>query len=1183
MVEETKAAMGNGEEQRRYCPTRLLDDLPADHDAFGSHQRIAEAIAQLVKDEEGGKAIALIGSWGSGKSTVVKLLEKELEADEDTAIFAFDAWEHQGDPLRRSFLERLIDWLLDENWLTHCDKWRKEKEKVAKRLRHTRSFPRLTLAGTLMSFAALLLPTGLGLLSLGSMIIDLRFFKVQAWQLGILLSLIPFVLLLIMLLLSLCSGIRRFFVGEKIPYKDVLSLLLAGQITDNLVHETPDPTSVEFQTTFVEAIKESLARENHRLILVVDNLDRVSTEDALKIWATLRPFFKWEELPQQPEWTKRLWLLVPFAPETPQRLWKEDHRENEQEKAQEHSSEESKQVHQHKTLAEEFVEKTFHLRFDVPLPVMSDWREFFEEQFKKAFPRHSNDWHAPYRIFDVERVSNHRPPTPREIKLFINQLEAYHRIWQDEIPLPVQAWYVLAVHDLIAKHGPEYVLVQKYEGLLSEDAQRFFKSEKYEEYKARLQEYLAALYFQVDVNKAMQVLIGEEVREALRTGDKEKLKELQEKVRPLKALLAVVDRELSGGLAIWVEEDASIIAKAAWALSNLMQEDSSILGALWEQLMNSAEEVKWSALDELVVVDGLITLLQRSGNRSKALSNALLAHIKPLRAPLEEGEDQEPQADATTAIANWTKGLDRLLREIQQLGNKDSLQNFRIPGDAPFYVEVMREEVRLKNTLLDQFDPQAGADEVVEQLAALCSKAKFDKHYAEVVRKLSKRGWNWDELVIAISQRLSSLQEIGPEETIGCLRALLFLEKLETTPPVTQVFKEPAERGDLLHCMHFARGNDEAISLCVLLMLEYNPEGQLSSVPSGSQANNGLASYKSILNNQPDDSIQHLANLAQEFRKGDALLQSALRANEAKPLLLNLLHHLVENDYVDGYPSATLVVDQYHFLKETLKEPTLEKLLRWLVENDGLLDAIQQRQFAAELVDLYLSTLQISPTGTGKERFVEFLCTQLREIPQARWQSALLKEDPLLELVIALVEEGSPPALEHHFQDALVEHVQLLLSGQANLSMSKERWLKLIDAMAGSERGTFPDYLLKALLQNSDNSVSPVLAVYGNLLLEDNIVVNKADDVVGQLCKGILERKHPEELQWLAHALKKRPEILERCDENLRESFGKRIRSAMKEAKDEQSQEHLKAIASTANLQDVLDDVPEGGEDSNEG
>ena len=56
------------------CPTRLLPDTPADTDSFGSHERVAHSIAEVVQTESGGKAIGLEGGWGSGKSTIVKLI-----------------------------------------------------------------------------------------------------------------------------------------------------------------------------------------------------------------------------------------------------------------------------------------------------------------------------------------------------------------------------------------------------------------------------------------------------------------------------------------------------------------------------------------------------------------------------------------------------------------------------------------------------------------------------------------------------------------------------------------------------------------------------------------------------------------------------------------------------------------------------------------------------------------------------------------------------------------------------------------------------------------------------------------------------------------------------------------------------------------------------------------------------
>ena len=66
---------------------QLLSDDPADVDELGSHQRVADGIAKLVLSNDGGKAITLEGAWGSGKSTVIKLLEKLLGRAEWPAEF----------------------------------------------------------------------------------------------------------------------------------------------------------------------------------------------------------------------------------------------------------------------------------------------------------------------------------------------------------------------------------------------------------------------------------------------------------------------------------------------------------------------------------------------------------------------------------------------------------------------------------------------------------------------------------------------------------------------------------------------------------------------------------------------------------------------------------------------------------------------------------------------------------------------------------------------------------------------------------------------------------------------------------------------------------------------------------------------------------------------------------------
>ena len=128
------------------CPTKLLDDTPADTDDFGGHESVARSIAELVRTEAGGKAIGLEGGWGAGKSTIVNLASTILNETKNGQYrtVVFDTWAHQGDPLRRTFLENLITRIRAFNWVNR-KKWHSRLAALTKRRSEetTRVIPRL--------------------------------------------------------------------------------------------------------------------------------------------------------------------------------------------------------------------------------------------------------------------------------------------------------------------------------------------------------------------------------------------------------------------------------------------------------------------------------------------------------------------------------------------------------------------------------------------------------------------------------------------------------------------------------------------------------------------------------------------------------------------------------------------------------------------------------------------------------------------------------------------------------------------------------------------------------------------------------------------------------------------------------------------------------------------------------
>lgn len=101
---------------------KFLSDKPEGIDSFQSqaHTKIANVIAEVIKKGEI-KLIGLEGEWGSGKSNIVKLLEKILSGEE-YIFYTYDAWGHQEDLQRRSFLENLTE--IMKNKFNHKD-WKK--------------------------------------------------------------------------------------------------------------------------------------------------------------------------------------------------------------------------------------------------------------------------------------------------------------------------------------------------------------------------------------------------------------------------------------------------------------------------------------------------------------------------------------------------------------------------------------------------------------------------------------------------------------------------------------------------------------------------------------------------------------------------------------------------------------------------------------------------------------------------------------------------------------------------------------------------------------------------------------------------------------------------------------------------------------------------------------------------
>ena len=313
------------------CRTVTLPDEPQETDGFkkGPHQRIANAIAGLIQPRDAkGIAIGIEGSWGSGKSTVGRILIKELEGKkEETSqkedkkekkkivTVYFDAWAHEGDPLRRTFLETIIKEFQKEDWV---DKqvWDENIEILANRRQEITTEDKLliTFWGRVIMFTLLLVPVGGALIA--AALHEPVTFPGQTIAQKFL------ILLLLGLLLSFSPAIVLLIGSILEPKKDLLSLFLNKGPTKKatVTSKTANPTSIEFETNFEKLLKEALEGKDRRVVLILDNLDRVDAKDALSIWSTLQTFFQHKGT-KRDEWHERLWLIVLYDYNGLKQLW----------------------------------------------------------------------------------------------------------------------------------------------------------------------------------------------------------------------------------------------------------------------------------------------------------------------------------------------------------------------------------------------------------------------------------------------------------------------------------------------------------------------------------------------------------------------------------------------------------------------------------------------------------------------------------------------------------------------------------------------------------------------------------------------------------------------------------------------------------------------------------------------
>lgn len=439
----------------------FLSNMPLGIDLMDGHSQniVAEAIKRhmMEADAENNdkntlpRIIGVEGAWGSGKSNMLIQLQEKLKS---YYFFTYDAWGNQEDLQRRSILEQLTDELIQKKLLvkdteitvlnTNLDEeptpircsWKRRLFSLVSRKSATHNVTIPRIEDSVKWFALSLV--SVGIMAAIASATDFVDCSIVNFLIVFFLSILPFVGFCI---LRKCKYMQQLKGNKNVrgwAWKEMWLMYQTEGTQDTTTYTISElePSVSEFRK-WMNDLADSL-KDNQRLVIVFDNMDRLPREKVRQLWSSIQTFFAGNEY-------NKVWCIIPFD---------KDHLANA-------FAEESSEKEEKKKLANYFIEKTFPVVYRIPEPIITDYKGVFKELFKKSFgDREEQDLiNRCYRL-------KYSKPNMREIVSYINKCVSLCHTWGDEIRLMSIALFELNNDIILGQNDPDNVIVNgKYMGM----------------------------------------------------------------------------------------------------------------------------------------------------------------------------------------------------------------------------------------------------------------------------------------------------------------------------------------------------------------------------------------------------------------------------------------------------------------------------------------------------------------------------------------------------------------------------------------------------------------------------------------------------------------------------------------------------------------------------------------------
>jgi len=991
-----------------------------------THEKLAEMLYNLINNDEKGITIGLEGGWGSGKSTIINIFKNKIEGNSKILYFYFDAWAHEGDPLRRIFLESFINNVQSE--LKGCLKQLEEKKrKLSNREKHTKT--KTTRTGTkfgiIIGTSSLFVPLGVAIVSglVNQVTLKSTGETSLIFPLGVFLSLLPIIFVFL----------KAMKVWIDLSFKEIFnaknwSFLNSNSDEDTTLEtsEEEERSSIEFEKHFNEIIKIiNKEKDNIKIVIVVDNLDRIDAESALKIWSTLQTFLQRNNPRNNSENNyEKIWIIVPYDEEGLKKLW-------EGEKENRPGNDEDCDI-----CSKSFFDKCFQLRLEVPPMLISGWEDFFSNKMDEALLGWSqDDKKDALNVFRWTR-DGINSPSPREIKTFINQLGFSRANTGQDISCRALAYFVVK----------KYINLKSKKDLLGDIALDKIPEEDLVSLMPKsIQKELSAILYGVSLEKGTEIMLSKMIDDCINSRNYKELANI-EKVY---------------GDTFWTVFDINMNSKMHE--KSVMEYCHAIKNSFWKKGINNGRIEKFvKRLNQIVQIkkneypskdvlekySSYFYIVDKSEGLYENVSKGNLREIGAMFFDSFISETEKKKEDEKFDYLHAGNVLIKLFQSVENV-NDFSINWSEIGFDNLF--EIIKENTSVLD-YINTKDSNIIIDEtVVAQISAKISlKTPFDGVLVELIDHFIKCGISkWDSVVDNLNVHFRQPTGIN-------INALNLFEKFVDSGKI-QKAKLRGIMNDQVFWIGAYNNKNIFPSYKLSLLAARLFDGDLSKInfkpgPGQQAAYNFLETEVKNIWRSSDEKV--LKNIWEEVKKLNGF---SFLFNLAKDTSNKLTGKIIEKALIEKkkevfgkFNFEDNFKPSFHHLFNDIEDD----LAQFFIENSD----IEQQLLEKSDIDLPKNSKEIYWLIKNSENneLIQKVVIEIEKINKERWIAIFENDTYECSILVDIFNKKRDVALENNYSDALIQIFNnLILSKKKPTTWQLENMEVLIKVMPKYFRDQF--------------------------------------------------------------------------------------------------------------------------------